>query len=102
MNAAAASKDAIMPTAPSGTRPSAMRRPESHPASGLPRPMPRATQPTTTLVFSSSHRGFWASPSMYTAARMNATTNVKNAMPTSAVRRAFVEIRVRMLATSGP
>ena len=59
-------------------------RPDSHPASGLPRPMPRATVPTTALVFSSSHRGFWLSPSMYTVARMNATTNVKKAMPMTA------------------
>ena len=73
-----------MPTAPSGMRPSSTLRPESQPASGLPRPTPSATVPTTTLVFNSSQRGFWLSPSMYTVARMKATMKVKKAMPMTA------------------
>ena len=79
-----------------------MCRPESQPASGLPSPIPSATHPTTTLVFSSSQRGFCASPSMYTLARMNATTKVKNAIPIRAVRSGLVPTSVLRLSHSGP
>ena len=65
-------------------------------------PMPSATVPTITLVFSSSQRGFWLSPSMYTAARMNATTKVKKAMPRIATRSAFVLSSVFRLWKMGP
>ena len=84
MNAAPARQPTAIPAPPAVTSPSRIVRPEIQPASGLPRPMPRATVPTTAEVFNSSHRGLCDSPSMYTEARMNATTNVKKAMPTIA------------------
>ena len=101
MNSAAPTSASIMPTAPAMTNRSSTRLPLRKPASGLPRPMPRATVPTTTLVLSSSHRGTWLSPSMYTAARMNATTKVKKAIPISATRNALVLNKVFSDCTIG-
>ena len=57
--------------------------------------------PTTPLVFSSFQRGMRDSPSMYTAARMNASMNVKKAMPTITKRSGRERNRTLRLFHSG-
>ena len=90
-----------MPPAPIGTKPSSTLRPDNTPARGLPTAMPTDVKPTTMLVHDSLHCGFCDSPSMYTVARMNATRNVKKAMPMTANVRGRDPHSVRRLSTSG-